>query len=108
MSETPTEDRHEASIVPVAVATGTDGMFAGVGGLVRGGTEYLGGLSRLGFAALKVLHRRPLGFSEIVAQCEAIGVKSMTIATLIMFFVGLVFALQFGLTLQTMGAVPYL
>ena len=43
----------------------------------------------------------------IVDQCEAIGLKSLPIALLIMFFVGLVFALQFGLTLQTMGAVPY-
>ncbi|OGQ12209.1 MAG: hypothetical protein A2138_02045 [Deltaproteobacteria bacterium RBG_16_71_12] len=68
---------------------------------------YLGGLSRLSAAFSRVFAARPIGMRAIVDQCEAIGLKSLPIALLIMFFVGLVFALQFGLTLQTMGAVPY-
>lgn len=100
--------RGETSLVPVVVAQGTEDVFQRVGSLMREGVAYLGGLSRLSWAFAKVAHTRPFGLREVIAQCESIGVKSMPIALLILFFVGLVFALQFGLTLQTMGAVPYL
>ena len=99
---------HATSMVPVVVAEGAGDVLERVGGDTRGLFSYFGGLSRLAFSFFRVLWKRPFGMSEILAQCESIGIKSLPIATLILFFVGLVFALQFGLTLQTMGAVPYL
>jgi phospholipid/cholesterol/gamma-HCH transport system permease protein len=99
------------SQVPVAVAANTAEMSeeaaATVGATVREGLAYLGALSRLTSSFARVFWHRPFGRRAILEQCEAIGVKSVPIALLILFFVGLVFALQFGMTLQTMGAVPY-
>lgn len=104
----PYSTRGETSLVPVAVAQGTEDVFHRIGRQTREAISYLGGISKLSWSTIKVLPSRPFGFTEFVTQCESIGVKSMPIAVLILFFVGLVFALQFGLTLQTMGAVPYL
>lgn len=81
--------------------------MAAIGGGLRGFIAYFGALSRLTGSFFSTLSRPPLGMRDIVTQCELIGVKSMPIATLILLFVGLVFALQFGVTLQTMGAVPF-
>jgi phospholipid/cholesterol/gamma-HCH transport system permease protein len=103
----PYDTRGETSLVPVIVTDSAEDFFHRLGRQTREAITYLGGLSRLSGQFGRVFWRRPYGFTEIVAQCESIGVKSMPIATLILFFVGLVFALQFGLTLQTMGAVPY-
>lgn len=98
----------ETSLVPVVVQQGTEDVFSRVGREVRESLGYLGGLSRLSAHFFRVFSKRPWGMRAILDQCESIGVKSMPIALLILFFVGIVFALQFGLTLQTMGAVPYL
>lgn len=100
--------RGETSLVPVLVAHGTGNFFNRIGRQSREATAYLGSLSKLSWSFFRVAFKAPMGMREIVHQCESIGVKSMPIALLILFFVGLVFALQFGLTLQTMGAVPYL
>jgi phospholipid/cholesterol/gamma-HCH transport system permease protein len=112
MSPAPTEQDQERTLVsepptgePVATFAMTDTM-AQIGGHVRNFIAYFGALSRLTGAFFAAL-RRDVGWRETLNQCEAIGVKSMPIALLIMLFVGLVFALQFGVTLQTMGAVPY-
>lgn len=80
--------------------------FAVIGEGIREFTAYVGGLGRLAWAFLRAL-RPPWELQEVVEQCERIGIKSMPIALLILLFVGLVFALQFGETLATMGAVPY-
>jgi phospholipid/cholesterol/gamma-HCH transport system permease protein len=104
----PYSTRGDVSLVPVVVAQGTEDFFHRIGRQTREAIAYLGGISRLSWDFTKVFYKPPIGARELVAQCEAIGMKSMPIATLILFFVGLVFALQFGLTLQTMGAVPYL
>lgn len=98
----------ETSLVPVVVTQGTEDVFSRVGREVRESLGYLGGLSRLGAQFFRVFLKRPWGMRAVLDQCESIGVRSMPIALLILFFVGIVFALQFGLTLQTMGAVPYL
>jgi phospholipid/cholesterol/gamma-HCH transport system permease protein len=99
------------SQVPVAVvvdaAEKSEEAAATLGATVRESLAYVGALARLTVAFFKVVGRRPIGRRAILDQCESIGIKSMPIATLILFFVGLVFALQFGMTLQTMGAVPY-
>lgn len=78
-----------------------------VGSSLRDLMGYLGGLARMTGEFFRVLVRPPLGWTEVVRQCELIGIRSMPIALLILLFVGLVFALQFGITLRTMGAVPY-
>jgi phospholipid/cholesterol/gamma-HCH transport system permease protein len=106
--QSPYATRGEVSLVPVLVQQGAGGLLEQLGRQVREAVGYLGGISRLSWGAIKALPTRPFGFADFIAQCESIGVKSMPIASLILFFVGLVFALQFGLTLQTMGAVPYL
>jgi phospholipid/cholesterol/gamma-HCH transport system permease protein len=99
------------SQVPVAVVANTaeksEEAAATLGATVREAMAYVGALARLSLAFTKVFWRRPFGRAAILEQCEAIGIKSVPIAMLILFFVGLVFALQFGMTLQTMGAVPY-
>jgi phospholipid/cholesterol/gamma-HCH transport system permease protein len=100
--------RNETSLVPVVVTQGTEDVFSRVGREVRESLGYLGDLSRLSAHFFRVFTTRPWGMRAVLDQCESIGVKSMPIALLILFFVGIVFALQFGLTLQTMGAVPYL
>lgn len=100
--------RGETSLVPVLVAQSTEDFFHRIGRQSRAAIAYVGSLSKLSWAFTRVAFKAPVGMREIIHQCEAIGVKSMPIALLILFFVGLVFALQFGLTLQTMGAVPYL
>lgn len=102
----PNATRGEVSLVPV-MADGAEDLLHRIGRETRESLGYLGGLSRLSASFFRVFGRKPLGMRAIVDQCEAIGLKSLPIALLIMFFVGLVFALQFGLTLQTMGAVPY-
>ncbi len=112
MSTSATADREEqrppAPLEPSSSSGGAlaDGM-ANVGGHVRDFIAYFGALSRLAGAFCQTVVRPPMVWREVVRQCELIGVKSMPIATLILMFVGLVFALQFGVTLQTMGAVPY-
>lgn len=110
---TPNEPSPETSLsepsatsVPASSGVLLDSM-AKLGGHVRGFIAYFGALSRLTGAFFQALVRPPIGWPEVIRQCELIGVKSMPIATLILMFVGLVFALQFGVTLQTMGAVPY-
>lgn len=97
----------EAALASLQKARPLADAFAAAGAAVRGFIAYFGALSRLSWAFLRAVIKPPLGATEIVKQCELIGIKSMPIATLILLFVGLVFALQFGVTLQTMGAVPY-
>ena len=113
MNHGPTDDPsgeqpwEPVTLVPVLVQESAGDVFLTVGKGTRETFAYLGGLAKLSWEFTRVFWKRPWGFDEIKAQCEAIGVKSMPIAALILFFVGLVFCLQFGLTLQTMGAVPY-
>ena len=100
------------SELPQAVATSTaessERAAASVGRNMRESLTYLGALSKLSGAFFKALFKGPFGLRAIIEQCEAIGTRSLPVALLILFFVGLVFALQFGLTLQTMGAVAYI
>jgi phospholipid/cholesterol/gamma-HCH transport system permease protein len=90
------------------LAESGEAFAARVGGWVRDSLSYLGALAQLSWAVVRVGFKRPFGMREFMAQCEAIGVGSVQIALLILFFVGLVFALQFGMTLQTMGAIGYI
>lgn len=120
-TQSPSPDEREASSglalstfsqVPVAVVSQTaehsERLAARIGEEVREALTYLGMLSKLSWSFCRVVGRPPLGMRAFIEQCEAIGTRSIPVALLILFFVGLVFALQFGLTLQTMGAVPYI
>ncbi len=102
----------QLSQVPVEIVTQTaeqtEALAARVGESVRETLSYLGALSLLSARFFRALFKGPFPMRGIIEQCEAIGTRSAPVALLILFFVGLVFALQFGLTLQTMGAVPYI
>lgn len=98
----------DATAAPARVTDRAANLLHRIGQHTREATAYLGGLSRLAWSFARVFYKPPIGVRAIVEQCESIGIKSLPIALLILFFVGLVFALQFGLTLQSMGAVPYL
>jgi phospholipid/cholesterol/gamma-HCH transport system permease protein len=73
----------------------------------------LGMLERLGDVALllggsvRVLFQRPLEWREIIAQMEAIGVKSTGLVVVTGTFVGMVMALQFAIGLQKFGGMEY-
>ena len=99
----------QLSQVPMVapVAESSEAVAARIGSTMREALSYLGEVSRLSWQFLRVFWQRPYGTRALLDQCEQIGTRSLPIAMLILFFVGLVFALQFGLTLQTMGAVPY-
>ena len=67
----------------------------------------LGSITRFTSRFFQELKSTPYEWAEIRKQCEQIGVSSMPIAAITLLFVGLVFAFQFGITLRTMGAIPY-
>lgn len=69
---------------------------------------YLGQIAGLTGQFFKELFTQPLDWSEIKVQCQQIGLLSMPIAGFTMLFVGFVFAFQFGLSMVTLGATPYI
>lgn len=70
--------------------------------------DYLGQVSRLAGTFFKELFSHPLDWEEIKLQCQQIGLYSMPIAGFTLLFVGFVFAYQFGLSMSTLGATPYI
>ena len=83
-------------------------FFSAIGHALIEFFAYTGAIMRMSLRFFKVLFRTRLSWPEFISQCEIIGLRSVPIATLILFFVGLVFAFQFGLSMKTMGAIPYL
>jgi phospholipid/cholesterol/gamma-HCH transport system permease protein len=79
-----------------------------MGEFIRTKIIYLGGLSSLAFKTWRPVFKRPFITSELKEQCLQIGLLSMPIAGVTLFFVGVVFAYQFGITLRTLGAVQYI
>ncbi len=79
-----------------------------VGGFFRQKIAYLGGLCLLSIRFARQLVKRPFLTSELKDQCIQVGVQSMPIAAVTLFFVGVVFAYQFGITLRALGAVQYI
>lgn len=78
------------------------------GAWVRHKIAYLGGLSILVGQFFKHTFRRPFLTEELKEQCWQVGVASVPIAFVTLFFVGVVFAYQFGITLRALGAVQYI
>ena len=79
-----------------------------MGEFIRTKIAYLGGLCLLFFQLPKHLFKRPFLTPELKEQCIHVGVASMPIASVTLFFVGVVFAYQFGITLRALGAVQYI
>lgn len=79
-----------------------------VGGFIRKKIAYLGALCLLCIRFYKHLFRRPFLTPELKEQCLQVGLSSMPIASVTLFFVGVVFAYQFGTTLRALGAVQYI
>lgn len=79
-----------------------------VGGYCRGKVAYLGALCLLSIRFTQHLFKRPFFTPELKEQCVLVGVASMPIAAVTLFFVGVVFAYQFGITLRALGAVQYI
>jgi len=78
------------------------------GAFIRQRVAYLGGLTRLGGEFAKHAFRRPFITQELKDQCLHVGLASMPIAAITLFFVGVVFAFQFGITLRKLGAVSFI
>lgn len=79
-----------------------------VGAFLRKKLAYLGGLSILLKDCLKDIVKKPVLTKEFRDQCLSVGVASMPIAAVTLFFVGVVFAFQFGFTLRALGAVQFI
>lgn len=90
------------------VIDGLTAVVAWFGSSLRRFFAYVGQLTQLAGYFFRELFARPWEFSETIVQCQQIGLASMPIAGITMLFVGFVFAFQFGITLQSMGAVPYI
>jgi phospholipid/cholesterol/gamma-HCH transport system permease protein len=69
---------------------------------------YLGGLSILAGNVIRGVFKKPFITPELKEQCLHVGLASMPIAAITLFFVGVVFAFQFGITLRTLGAVHFI
>lgn len=79
-----------------------------IGEFIRHKISYLGELALLFWGFLKQVVKRPLLTPELKEQCMQVGIGSMPIALVTLFFVGVVFAYQFGTTLRALGAVQYI
>lgn len=78
------------------------------GAFFRQKISYLGGLTLLIGQFYKHAFKRPFLSPELKEQCFQVGVASMPIAAVTLFFVGVVFAFQFGITLRALGAVQFI
>jgi len=70
--------------------------------------DYMGQLTLFGAEAFGCLFRRPLYFSEVVAQMFHLGVKSLPLVAVAAFSVGLVLAMQTVGVLTWFGAANYI
>jgi len=82
--------------------------LAATGEFIREKVAYLGGLGLLTARFFKHGIKRPFITPELKEQCLHVGVASMPIAAVTLFFVGVVFAFQFGITLRALGAVQFI
>lgn len=83
-------------------------FFGNVGANTLNFFDYLGGLWRLLLQTLYCLFRYPFPFRAFVEQCEFVGVRSLSLISLISVFTGMVFALQFAVGLERFGLKIYI
>lgn len=68
---------------------------------------HLGQLSRMTGQTFRAIFSRPFEFRATVYQMEALGVRSLGIASVVALFTGLVMATQFAYGLQKFGGMEY-
>jgi phospholipid/cholesterol/gamma-HCH transport system permease protein len=69
---------------------------------------YLGQIAHLTGKFFKQLFTNKPDWHEFKIQCIQIGLYSLPIAGFTLLFVGFVFAYQFGVSMTTLGATPYI
>ncbi len=69
--------------------------------------NHLGQVARMTAGAISATVRRPLEIKETIYQMEALGVRSLGIASVVALFTGLVMATQFAYGLQKFGGMEY-
>jgi phospholipid/cholesterol/gamma-HCH transport system permease protein len=69
---------------------------------------YLGQVGRLTGHFFKELFTHQVDWHEFKLQCIQIGLYSLPIAAFTLLFVGFVFSYQFGVSMTTLGATPYI
>lgn len=68
---------------------------------------HLGQISRMTGLTIRALFQRPVEFRSTLHQMEALGVRSLGIASVVALFTGLVMATQFAFGLQKFGGMEY-
>jgi len=103
--EEPPNSRRPA---PISVPPpGPPNVLERFGGAFRSFIEHFGQAASMTVGALRSLFRRPLELGATLYQFEALGVKSLTIASITAIFVGMVMAIQFAFGLQRFGGMEY-
>ncbi|MEM7402995.1 MAG: ABC transporter permease [Myxococcota bacterium] len=89
----------------------TQTIYQGVshlGELCRPSLTYPMQLWHISVQFAKALMQRPFEGQSLLLECKKIGVGSFFIAVTTLFCVGGVFAFQFGFTMRSLGAIPYI
>jgi phospholipid/cholesterol/gamma-HCH transport system permease protein len=68
---------------------------------------HIGQVSRMTGSAVLAIFKRPFETRETIYQMEALGVRSLGIASVVAIFTGLVMATQFAYGLQKFGGMEY-
>jgi phospholipid/cholesterol/gamma-HCH transport system permease protein len=68
---------------------------------------HLGQISRMTALTVRSFFRRPIELRSTIYQMEALGVRSLGIASVVALFTGLVMATQFAYGLQKFGGMEY-
>jgi len=82
-------------------------LAAGLGQSLTRFLENLGGEMRLGWQVVQQSFKRPLEISETMRQIDHLGIGSLTIGLLTIYFTGMVFAIQFAVGLDRFGGKEY-
>lgn len=89
------------------------GLVSEIGAAVMAGLAYIGSLAALGGRAtydvlLGPFRGKKVRLQRAVSQAMDVGVRALPILSLIMFFIGLILALQGAYELRRFGAVNYI
>jgi len=95
----PSSRRQPLPPAPSWLGRSTEGLTSFVG--------QLGQLSKMTLGAVRAVFRRPLELRATIYQLEALGVRSLGIASVVALFTGLVMAVQFAYGLQKFGGIEY-
>ncbi len=75
-----------------------------IGGQIRSGVDWAGGVSVMLGRSVAIGLRRPWGVYDIFYQIVALGIRSIPLSTLMAVFVGMALTWQFGEALMGFGA----